>query len=121
MTLAWLTPINPSHRAYRRAALTLEALGDARGALGDGREITQHAGRRGTLQHEMLDGERAVPYAPGTSIELRVSCRADAGTLDDEVPYALLVTVEAPVNVELPIYQEIREALRVPVRVQPTA
>jgi hypothetical protein len=120
LTLAWLTPINPSHRAYRRAALALEPRGDERAVFGQGTEITQRAGRRGTLQHEVLEGTRAVPYAPGASVELVVSCRADAGALDDEVPYAVLVTVEVPLTLGLPIYEEIRQALRVPVRVQPT-
>jgi hypothetical protein len=120
LTLAWLTPINPSHRAYRRAALALESLGDARAVFGDGAEITKNAARRGTLQHEVLEGQRAVPYASGTAIELVVSCRADAGSLDTDVPYALLLTVEVPPTLGLPIYDEVRQALRVPVRVQPT-
>lgn len=120
LTLAWLTPINPSHRAYRRAALVLEPRGDGREALGEGAEMTKWAARRGTLQHEVLEGRRAVPYAPGAALELLVSCRADAGALDDEVPYALLATIEVPVDLGLPIYEEIREALQVPVRVQPT-
>lgn len=121
LTLAWLTPINPVHRSYRRAALTLEPQGVERAALGRGTEITQRAGRRGTLQHEVLEGTRAVPYAPGAAVELVVSCRADAGSLDEEVPYALLITVEVPVGLGLPIYEEIRQALRVLVRVQPGA
>lgn len=121
LTLAWLTPINPAHRAYRRAALTLESQGHERSVLGDGCEITQYAARRGTIQHEVLEGSRAVPYAPGATIELVVSCRADAGTLDVDVPYALLATVEVPARIDLPIYEEVRQALRVPVLVQPGA
>lgn len=121
LTLAWLTPINPVHRAYRRAAMTLEPLGAERSALGQGNEITRNAARRGTLQHEVLIGNRAVPYAPGAAVELVVSCRADAGVLDVLVPYALLATVEVPVAVGLPIYEEIRQALRIPVLVQPVA
>jgi hypothetical protein len=120
-SLAWLTPINPAHRAYRRAALTLDVGGADRAALGDGAEITRNASRRGTLTHEVLEGRRAVPYAPGSHLELVVSCRADAGTLADEIPFGLLATIEVPAAVRLPIYEEIRQALHVPVRVQPTA
>jgi hypothetical protein len=84
-------------------------------------DITQHAGRRGTLQHEVIEGRRAVPYAAGASVALIVACRADAGSLDEQVPYALLITVETPTEVGVPIYEEIRQALLVPVRVQPAA
>jgi hypothetical protein len=117
LTLAWLTPINPFHRAYRRAALTLEPLG-FKDLLGERSDLGMRAARRGTVQHEVLDGARAVPYAPGSSLELAVSCRADAGTLDEAVPYAVIVTLEVPQGVGLPIYEEIRQALRVPVAVR---
>ncbi len=117
MTLAWLTPINPFHRAYRRAALTLEPL-DFTDVLGDRSDAGQRNARRGTVQHEVLEGRRAVPYAPGSALELAVSCRADAGTLDDAIPYAVIVTLEVPQGITLPIYEEIRQALRIPVAVR---
>ena len=119
LTLAWLTPVNPGHRAYRRAALTLDPQGADREVLGDTTEITRSAARRGTIQHEVLEGSRAVPYARGAAVELVVSCRADAGALEVAIPYALLATVEVPLDVDLPIYEEVRQALRVPVRVEP--
>ena len=117
LTLAWLTPINPRHRYYRRAALKLEPAGPA-GILGDRTDADVYGARRGTVQHEVLVGERAVPYAPGSAIELVVSCRADAGALEAQVPYALIATVEVPAQAGLPIYEEVRQALRVPVAVR---
>jgi Subtilase family len=117
LTLAWLTPINPFHRAYRRAALTLEPLG-FKDLLGNQSDLGTRGTHRGTVQHEVLEGRRAVPYAPGSSLELAVSCRADAGALDEAVPYAVIVTLEVPQGVALPIYEEIRQALRVPVAVR---
>ena len=84
-------------------------------------DADMNGARRGTVQHEVLVGERAVPYAPGSAVELVVSCRADAGALEVEVPYALMITVEVPVGVGLPIYEEIRQALRVPVAVRATS
>lgn len=119
LTLAWLTPINPKHRAYRRAALTLDAQGEAHELFGATTDTTMHASRRGTLQHEVRRGDRAVPYGAGASLDLTVSCRPDAGVLDGEVPYAILATVEVPEDVGISLYEEIRAALR--VRVQPTA
>lgn len=117
LTLAWLTPVNPRHRSYRSAALKLEPAGPV-DLLGARTDADMHGARRGTVQHEVLEGERAVPYAPGSAIELVVSCRADAGVLEVAVPYALMVTVEVPAGIGLPIYEEVRQALRVPVAVR---
>ncbi len=117
LTLAWLTPINPRHRYYRRAALKLEP-GGLTAILGERADADVYGARRGTVQHEVLVGERAVPYAPGSAIELVVSCRADAGALETLVPYALIATIEVPPQARLPIYEEVRQALRVPVAVR---
>lgn len=114
VTLAWLTPINPDHRAYRRAHLTAEPAGLPE-HLVDRVDVVQHNARRGTVQHDVLDGNQAVPYAPDAAIELVVSCRADAGDLTVEVPYAIIVTLEVPEAVRLPIYQQVQQAMRVAV------
>jgi len=61
-------------------------------------------------------GERAVPFAPGSALELVVGCRASAGVLEQSVPYAALVTIEVPQGLGFPIYQEVRQALRAQVQ-----
>ncbi len=118
ITLAWLTPINPEHRAYRRAALAVEP-GGLPNSFGERMDVGAYEGRRGTVQHEILEGRRAVPYAPSKTIELVVSCRADAGGLEAAIPYALFVTLEVPQGIQLPIYQEVRQGLQVPVAIRP--
>ena len=117
LTLAWLTPINPEHRAYRRAALALEPSEGPKLAT-DRSDVSLYPSRRGTLQHETLTGSRAVPFAPGSAIELAVSCRADAGELAVPVPYAVIATIEVAEQLRLPIYEEVRQALRIPVAVR---
>ncbi len=117
LTLAWLTPINPEHRGYRRAALALEPTGGPKLVTGRS-DVTTHPSRRGTVQHERLEGRAAVPFAPGSALELTVACRADAGALESVVPYALIATLEVPQELRLPIYEEVRQALRVPVAVR---
>jgi hypothetical protein len=117
LTLAWLTPMNPRHRHYRRAALKLEPAEHA-DVFGDRQDAETYATRRGTLQHETLRGAAAVPYVDGDAATFVVSCRAEAGALEDEVPYAIVLTLEAPVAVDVPIYTQVSErvAVRVPVR-----
>lgn len=118
ITLAWLTPINPEHRFYRRAALTVKPAG-LPSQLVDRSDVDHYAARRGTVQHDVLAGGRAVPYAPDKTIELLVSCRADAGALETAIPYAVFLTLEVPESSPLPIYQEVRQGLRVPVAIRP--
>lgn len=117
VTMAWLTPINPEHRSYRRAVLAVDPDGLPAHLVERG-DVDKHGARRGTVQHDVLEGGRAVPYVPDTAIELVVSCRADAGELTTAVPDAIFVTLEVPQGVGLPIYQEVRQRLRVPVSVR---
>jgi hypothetical protein len=89
--------------------------------LAERADVEAYAGRRGTVQHDVLEGRRAVPFGDGDAIELVVSCRADAGELYTDVPYAVLVTLEVPSGIGLQIYQEVRTRLRAPIRVRPQA
>jgi hypothetical protein len=118
VTLAWLSSINPSHRSYRRAALAVDPGGMPKQFV-DRVDVDQHTARRGTVQHDVLVGHRAEPYAADKAIELVVSCRADAGELTTAPPYALIVTLEIPQGIDLPIYQQVQQGLRVPVPVRP--
>ncbi|MDQ0286223.1 hypothetical protein J2Z49_001335 [Desulfofundulus luciae] len=118
ITLAWFTPINIGHQAYRRAALWFEP---PLGPLGVQRQDAHwQAVRRGTVQHEVLEGEKAVAYTDGSFMEIKVNCRADAGQLSNQVPYGLAVTLAVKEGVNLPIYQEIRERIALLVPVLPT-
>lgn len=115
LTLAWLTPVNVQHRGYRRAALRVDPSGPP--ALADQRqEASNNAVLRGTAQHELLEGDRAVPYVDGADLAFRITGRPGAGTLDDPVPYAFVVTLETAQEVGLPIYQEVSARLNIRAR-----
>ena len=118
ITLAWLTPLNQRHRNYRGAVLWFDPPTDP---LQVNRCAADHnAVRRGTVQHEILDGRRAVAVADGDALEIKVNCREDAGGFDGmEIPYAVAITLEASVNSTLPIYEEIRTRIHPAVRVVP--
>ena len=115
ITLAWLSPVNPRHQAWRRAALSFDPPQDpikVRRQQADWRAV-----RRGTLQHEILEGQRAAVFVEGADLEIQVSCRAGAGSLEEEVPYALAVTLEVAEELGIDIYDEVRGAVHaVPVR-----
>jgi hypothetical protein len=117
VTLAWFSPINPLHRGYRSAALWFEAP-DFRVFQLSRLEGDHRAVQRGTAHHEIFEGERAVPFLDGTSIRIKVNCRADAKPLPDRVPYALAVTLEAAEELAVAIYDEVRVRLAVPVPIR---
>lgn len=117
VTLAWLSPTNAVHQAYRSARLWVsppqEELRVKRIDC-----VHDHA-QRGTLQHDVLKGEDAVAFVDGARIQLKVNCAADAGNFDDKVPFALCVSLEVPVETGIPIYQEIRARVAPTVPIQP--
>jgi len=119
-TLAWMTPVNPRHQHWRRAQLWFHP--DPERPAGEHDAYTPlqlrrsqgdwQATQRGTLQHEVFDGEAAAAYVDGSSIKIQVSCKADAGSLEEDVPYALALTLEVAEEMHIAIYDEIRVRLQ---------
>jgi hypothetical protein len=74
-----------------------------------------HAVQRGTVQHEVLESTRAVTFQDGDSIAIKVSCRADAGDIPEPIRYGIAVTLEVAEGINIPVYQEVRDRLRIRV------
>jgi hypothetical protein len=117
MTLAWLTPVNPAHKGWRRASLWFAPPKDPLDI--ERQQANWQAVKRGTVQHEVLEGKRASAFVDGDDLEIRVNCLADAGTLEEAVPYALISTLEVAEEIGVPIYEEIR--VRILPRIQVVA
>ena len=111
ITLAWLSPVNPRHQAWRRADLWFAPPKDPLQV--NRQQADWQAVQRGTLQHEILEGDEAGVYVDGASLEIQVSCRASAGALEDEIPYALAVTLEIAEELGIDIYDEVRSIVQV--------
>lgn len=112
ITLGWLTPVNSKRQAYRIAHLWF----DPKSNIAPERVCADHhAVQRGTVQHEVLEGEQAVDFQDGDAIVVKVSCRADASDIPEPIRYGLAVTLEVAEEVDIPIYQEVRDRLRVRV------
>ena len=114
VTLAWNSPINPDHQKYRRAKLWIRPQKEP--LMLDREDVDWQDTERGTLQHVVMEGERAAVFQDGQRLKLQVNCRADAGQLDEPIPYALAVTLETREEVRIPIYAEIRARLQIPIR-----
>ncbi len=96
ITLAWITPVNSRRQSYRIAHLWF----DPKNELAPSRICADHrAVQRGTVQHEVLEGAKAVDFQDGDTIAIKVSCRADAGDIPEPIRYGLAVTLEVAENV----------------------
>ena len=114
ITLAWLSPVNSARQSYRVAHLWF---GTENSIETKRIESDHNAVRRGTVQHEIFEGDKAVAFQDGEDIAIKVNCRADAGKITDSIRYGLTVTLEVAEGIDIPIYQEVRDRLRIRVPV----
>ncbi len=116
ITVAWFSPVNPRHQAYRRAKLEVGAvtsLATAAGVKRAGGQPSDKSVPRGTVFHTRYEGDRAVPFVDDGRVLLHVFCREQAGPLDQDIRYGVAVTIEAGEGI--PVYDEVRARLAVPV------
>lgn len=117
ITMSWFTPINANNQKYRKAHLWFNPPKDK---LKLNRiEANWQAVQRGTVQHEVLEGNTAAPFLDNDTLQIKVNCREDAGGLGNiEIPYTIAVTLEVAEGLDIPIYNEVKEKLRTVVSVQ---
>jgi len=134
VTLGWCTPINPRNSAYRRAKLWFvpyRGIGkEGTKTIKDGElceflnveraEVDWQTARRGTIQHEIFEGMRASSFPDNSQFRIQVNCAAESADKLENVaiPYCLAITVEVAAELNISIYQEIRNRILVPI--QPT-
>ena len=117
ITLAWLTPVSNTRQNYRVAHLWFDPT--QQNEISQRRLYADHqAVLRGTVQHEVLEGYEAVPFQDGDAIGIKVNCRADAGKIDEPIRYGLAVTLEVAEALDITIYEEVRQRIRIPVPIQ---
>lgn len=123
ITLAWLSPVNPRHRNYRVADLWFDPPQNDEYLLVRRTDVDHDAVTRGTVQHEVLEGEKSVAITETDTMPIQVNCRADgASKLIHAVPYALLVSLETASPLAVSIYNQIRAEInrkREPARIRP--
>ena len=122
-TLAWFSPVSPGHSLYRNACLWFNPYESKaqnfETLLKLNRKHYQwQTVRKGTVQHEIFEGESAVSFQENESLSLQVNCRSDIGIFEQKIPYAIAVTFEVAPATRLPIYEEIRARIRPAVAVR---
>lgn len=112
ITLAWLTPVNPAHRVYRKAKLSFQPPKDLLAV--DRQHADWQQVQKGTVQHEVLEGKKARVFQDGDSLRIKIAAQGDTGQkFDEAIPYGLAVTLEVAEQSGIPIYERVREKLAV--------
>lgn len=127
VTLSWMSGVSPENQRYRKTKMWVE-VGNVQRIIGDRIDVADNwATRRGTLQHEVFEGDKRFTQEENATLKIKVNCAEDAGKVATPVKYALAVTLEVgegvPVGLfnEIDIYQEVRDRLTVKVPVTPMA
>jgi len=119
VTLAWMSPLNPKHKDYRKAEMWY-SFDKALLAL-EKKDLDYDSSKRGTIQHQIFEGDKARAFSTGDELKIKVNCAEDAGTLVETIPYALAVTLEIADPVNLPIYEEIRAKIHAKIKIGASA
>lgn len=112
-TLAYMAPTVGSLTRYRGVKVYF-ATPDTGLAGGDRTGADHNAVRRGSLQHEIVEGTRAMVFGDGETFPIHVECMDDAQRLGagKKVRYALVVSVETAEETSTTIHDEVLIGLR---------
>lgn len=113
ITLAYMVPTVGRLNRYRGAKVYF-ATPDTHLAGGDRIDAEHNSVRRGSLQHEIVQGDRTMVFGDDGTFPIHVECMSDAQRLraGDTVRYALVVSVETEVQTSTTIHDEVRTRLR---------
>ena len=113
ITLAYMVPTVGLLTRYRGAKVYF-ATPDMNLAGGDRTGAEHNTVRRGSLQHEIVEGTRAMVFGDGDAFPIHIECMDDAQRLraGHTVPYALVVSVETAEETSITIHDEVRSRLR---------
>ncbi|MBM9469664.1 S8 family peptidase [Nakamurella sp. YIM 132084] len=117
ITLAYMVPTVGRLNRYRGAKVYF-ATPDTQLAGGDRIDAEHNSVRRGSLQHEIVQGTRTMVFGGDGTFPIHVECMDDAQRLraGKTVRYALVVSVETAEQTSTTIHDEVRARLRQRVR-----
>ena len=114
-TVAWITPLNMKHRAYRAAKLAIDDGSDKELSLGvknTGHQPSHNIFGAGTVFHRRWEGNQARPFVDNGDIVLDVSCTSPTQYLDEPIRYGIAVSLEVGEDVGVSVYDEVSELVR---------
>ena len=113
ITLAYMAPTVGQLNRYRGAKVYF-ATPDMQLAGGERIDAEHNSARRGSLQHEIVQGTRTMVFGDDGTFPIHVECMNDAQRLraDKTVRYALVVSIETAEQTSTTIHDEVRARLR---------
>ncbi|WP_458124696.1 hypothetical protein [Paenibacillus sp. Z3-2] len=116
VTLSWFSPLSNTNQKYRQAHLWFDSEHELLQLTRF--EADAKAVQRGTVQHEIFEGERAAAFIDGDILTIKVNCKQDATGLGtrDEISYTIAVTLEVAEGTNISIYNEVRDRVRAAIR-----
>lgn len=113
ITLAYMAPTVSQINRYRSAKVYF-VTPDMQLAGGKRIDADHHSVRRGSLQHEIIQGRRAMVFDEDGTYPIHVECMDDAQHFggNKKVRYALAVSIETAEDTLTTIYEEVRARLR---------
>lgn len=119
VTLAYLSQVASSTQRYRIANLWFEVEGVA---LASNRQnVDWRTVKRGTVQHEVFENDRAIPFSDGDTVTIKVNCRKDARRMEAPATYGLVVSLEVAEGINIPIYEEVRTRIATAIEIRARA
>lgn len=115
VTLAYFSPVEVSKQAYRSAKLWFDVVGNEQ--LASSRENTEwQAVQKGTLQHEIFEGEKALIWNDDKEIQIKVNCKEDAGKFKKAIPYCIFVTFEVAEGQNIDVYSRVVNKVKTTIK-----
>ena len=119
VTLAWFTPSPVRAQTVRSVKLSFKA--ENYDWVARDRQADHDGVQRGTVHHEVFEGERVTAFAQDSELTVHVECsdrERDYRAKPIGVPYALLATIEAAPILGVPVYDEVKAGVRARTRTQ---
>lgn len=119
VTLAYMAPTVGQLTRYRGARVFFEKP-DETATGGSRAEADHNAVRRGSCQHEIIEGTRAMVFGADDTLPIHIECMDDAQRLKAgvKIRYGLVVSVETAIETSTTIHDEIRAQLQAQARAQ---
>ena len=115
VTLAYFSPVEVNKQAYRSAKLWFDVVGNEQ--LASNRENTEwQAVQKGTLQHEIFEGEKALIWNDDKEIQIKVNCKEDAGKIKKAIPYCIVVTFEVAEGQNIDVYSKVVNKVKTAIK-----
>ncbi|MGL5828383.1 MAG: peptidase S8, partial [Angustibacter sp.] len=117
ITLAFTAPTVGQLTRYRSAKVHFSTP-DMNLAGGERTDAEYNAVKRGSLQHEIVQGARSMSFVDGDVFPIHVDCMDEAQRIraGNAIRYALVVSAETAEQTSNTIHDEVRDRLRLRAR-----